>query len=239
MLSEVDLASPPLERRAQLQASAARRGYDPASPSVRRIVADVTRFLESAVGRRLAALARAGSLSREVPFLLRIDGDPPCYLTGTIDALCRDARTVTVIDFKYALFHPGAAEAHRAQLLAYAFAAGRAHPGRKVRAVLQYLRGRGAEVDVTPGDAELRRFAAEAPRWVRSAHLGEGSRLAPAELGRSEERCRAEGCGYVVRCYPSPRLWGPQARHIYAPIGGEAPPVHSSEKPCTSTSPRA
>jgi len=206
MLSEVDLAAPPLERQAQLQASAARRGFDAGSPAVRRILRDVRRFLDSPPGRRLASLAGAGGIDREVPFLLRVGEGPACYLTGAIDALGRDRSGVTVVDFKYAVYRPGAAERYRFQLLAYALAASRAHPGRKVRAILQYLRGGGAEVDVTPSAKELGRFSAEASRLALAACRGKGERLEPAELGRTLERCRAEGCGYVVRCYRSPRL---------------------------------
>ena len=206
MLSEVDLAAPPLERQAQLQASAARRGLDPGGPAVRRILRDVRRFLDSPPGRRLASLAGAGGLDREVPFLLRVGERPACYLTGAIDALGRDRSGITVVDFKYAVHRPGAAERYRFQLLAYALAASRAHPGRKVRAVLQYLRAGGAEIDLTPSAKDLGRFAAEASGLALAAWRGEGERLEPADLGRTQERCRAEGCGYVFRCYRSPRL---------------------------------
>jgi hypothetical protein len=59
-------------------------------------------------------------------------------------------------------------------------------------------------VDVTPGERELTRFAADAPRLAWEAFRGDGERP-PAELGRDEPRCRAEGCGYVARCYPRRR----------------------------------
>jgi hypothetical protein len=207
MLAEIDLGAPPLERRAQLEAAVRRRGYDPRSPAVRRIVAEVVRFVESAPGRALAAAAPGGALLREVPFLLRLDapaGAPPaaCYLVGAIDALAIDrrARSVTVIDYKYAVPRAGAAERYRVQLLAYALAAGRAHPGCTVRARLQFLRGDGRGLDVTPAPEELARFAAEAPALAQEAARGAGDR-SPAELGRTESRCRAEGCGWVGRCH--------------------------------------
>jgi len=204
MLSEVDIAASPLERRPQLQAVALRRGYDPASPGVRRILGDVARFLESEAGRRLGRAAQAGQLRREVPFLLRLDGDgdPSCYLVGAIDALLEDRRGIEVIDFKYALARPGAAERYRLQLLAYALAAGRASPERRVTARLQFLRGSCASVDVTPAAADLRRFAREAPRLAALTHAGADLDRTPRELGRDEARCRAEGCGYVGRCFP-------------------------------------
>ena len=205
MLSEIDLAASPLERRPQLQAVALRRGYDPASKGVRRILGDVARFLESESGHRLGRAAQAGQLRREVPFLLRLDGDgvPSCYLVGAIDALLEDRRGVEVIDFKYALARPGAAERYRLQLLVYALAAGRAFPGRRLTARLQFLRGSCASVDVTPAAAELRRFAREAPRLAALAHAGADLRRTPHELGRDEARCGAEGCGYVERCFPA------------------------------------
>ena len=89
MLSEADLAAPPLERRAQLAAVAARRGYDPQGPGVRRIMAEVAAFAESAGGRRVVQAAQEGRLEREVPFLLRLSGDSrtAVYLVGALDAL--------------------------------------------------------------------------------------------------------------------------------------------------------
>ncbi|BDG01771.1 UvrD-helicase domain-containing protein [Anaeromyxobacter oryzae] len=204
MLAEADLGAPPLERRAQLAAAAARRGYDPGAAGVRKILAEVARFSESPGGRALALAAREGRVDREVPFLLRLDGDgpPSVYLVGAVDALVRERRGegLTVVDYKYATPRPGSAERYRLQLLAYVLAAARAHPGAKVRARLQFLRGDHRAIDVTPGAAELDRFARTAPRLAREALEG-GGEQAPAALGRDEARCRAEGCGYVGRCY--------------------------------------
>jgi ATP-dependent helicase/nuclease subunit A len=204
MLAEADLGAPPLERRAQLAAAAARRGYDPQVPGVRKILAEVARFAETPAGRALGDAAREGRLDREVPFLLRLDGDgpPAAYLVGAVDALVRERRGggLTVVDYKYAAARPGSAERYRLQLLAYVLAASRAVPGVNVRARLQFLRGDHRAIDVTPSAAELERFAGSAPRLVREAHAGGGERT-PAELGRDEARCRAEGCGYVGRCY--------------------------------------
>jgi CRISPR/Cas system-associated exonuclease Cas4 (RecB family) len=206
LLAEVDLGAPPLERRAQLAAASTRRGYDPAAPAVRRILGEVSRFADSTRGRILAAAARAGRLQREVPFLLRLEGSggvPAAYLVGAIDALVLDPRrrTATVIDYKYASPRPAAIERYRLQLVAYALAASRAHPGAKVEAELQFLRGdhRAVALAVEPDD--LARFAADAPRiaWEAARGLGE---VPPASLGREEARCRAEGCGYVGRCFP-------------------------------------
>ncbi len=210
MLAEADLGAPPLERRAQLAAAAARRGYDPSVPGVRRILAEVSRFADSAAGRALALAAREGRLSREVPFLLRLDPEPSgapdrapaVYLVGALDALVRERRGdgLTVVDYKYATPRPGAAERYRLQLLAYVLAASRAHPGARVRARLQFLRGDHRAVDVTPSRAELDGFATLAPRLADEARRGGGDR-SPAALGRDEARCRAEGCGYVARCF--------------------------------------
>ena len=107
-----------------------------------------------------------------------------------------------MIDYKYALPRAGAAERYRLQLLAYALAARRAHPGARVRARLQFLRGDLRSVEVAATERELEAFAREAPPLALGAHSGRGADLAPAALGRDEARCRAEGCGYAGRCFP-------------------------------------
>jgi ATP-dependent helicase/nuclease subunit A len=207
MLAEIDLGAPPLERRVQLDGVARRRGYDPRARGVRLILGDVTRFLDSAAGRALASAARAGTLRREVPFLLRL-GDsvgPRCYLAGAVDAVLEAPREIAVVDFKYAAPRPAAVARYRVQLLAYVLAAARAYPGRKVTARLQFLRGTCAAIDLTPTQAELRRFAREAPGLAAAAHAGEALRATPEALGRTVERCAADGCGFVARCFAPPR----------------------------------
>jgi ATP-dependent exoDNAse (exonuclease V) beta subunit len=210
MIAEVELGAPPLERRAQLAAAAGRRGYDPHSRGVRRIIADVARFLDSAPGLRLTRAAAAGALRREVPFLLRLDGDgmPSCYLVGAVDALVEERKAVVVLDFKYAMARAGAGERYRFQLLAYALAASRALPGRKVTVSLQFLRGSFATIDLAPSPADLHRFAREVPRLAAAAHGGADLSRSPEELGRDEARCRQEGCGYVRRCHGVGRRTG-------------------------------
>jgi hypothetical protein len=205
ILSEVDLLAPPLARRALLAASVTRRGREPTDPGPRRILQDVERFLDGAGGRRLAAWAREGVLRREVPFLLRIGGldVPACYLDGAVDALAEDGAEVRVVDFKYAMPRPGAADRYRLQLLAYSLAAGRAFPGRTVRAELWFLRGGGGVADVSPTPQDLARFEAEAPGLAQGARAGRGRDASPTSLGRDEARCRAEGCGWVARCFTS------------------------------------
>jgi ATP-dependent helicase/nuclease subunit A len=205
MLSEADLEAPPLALRAALEGAASRRGYDPRAPGVRRIVQDVGRFLWSAQGRALTAAARRGTLRREVPFTMRMEGEaraPACYLVGSLDALVDRRDGVEIIDFKYALGARAAAERYRFQILAYALAASRARPGRPVRATLQFLRGSCAAIDVTPSEEELRRFEREAPRLAAAAAAGEGLCASPAELGRTEARCRESRCELAARCWP-------------------------------------
>jgi ATP-dependent exoDNAse (exonuclease V) beta subunit len=208
-LAALDLAAPPLERRAQLVACARRLGHDPSAPAARRVLADVTRFLESPGGLWLAAQARRGALRREVPFLLRLDGGPGCYLVGAIDALAEEDGAIRIVDFKYALPRREAAERYRLQLCAYALAASRAHPGRPVRAGLQFLRGRCDAVDLTPSAGDMLRLASEAPGLASALHRGSGE-ISPGALGRTRERCAAEACGFVYRCHPGARP-GPRA----------------------------
>jgi ATP-dependent helicase/nuclease subunit A len=214
LLAEVDLGAPPLERSAQLDAAVARRGYDARSPGVRRIVREVLRFADSPAWRELAAVGRRGALRRELPFLLRLGAT---YLVGAIDLLAVDpaARAVTVVDYKYAVARPGAVERYRFQLLAYALAAARAHPGFAVRARLQFLRGDARAVDVTPTPGELERFAAEAPALAAAARA-EGERDVAA-LGRTPARCRAEGCGWASHCH------GPSTPGMTLPAGAPIP----------------
>jgi ATP-dependent exoDNAse (exonuclease V) beta subunit len=200
MLAEVDLSAPPLERRALLAAVASRRGYDPQTPGIRRIAAEVLAFFECAAGRRLGRAAREGRLSREVPFLLRAGGAPAVYLVGAIDALVRGrGDELTVVDYKSATPRPDAAERYRVQLAAYALAASRAFPRARVRAELQFLRGDRRTLDLTPGPDDLARLEALAPRLATLAATAR--EVSPAELGRDRARCAAEGCGYVTRCF--------------------------------------
>ncbi|HYD42995.1 MAG TPA: UvrD-helicase domain-containing protein [Anaeromyxobacter sp.] len=210
MLAEADLSAPPLERRTLLAAVATRRGYDPQSPGVRRILFEVLAFAESAAGKRLVQAARDGRLSREVPFLLRLDGAgaTAVYLVGALDALVRGPAKdeLTVIDYKYATPRPESAERYRLQLAAYALAASRAFPRLRVRATLQFLRGDLRTLDLTPTPAELQRFEELAPRLAQE--LAARRAPTPEELGRDAARCSAEGCGYVGRCYRGER--GPQ-----------------------------
>jgi len=204
LLAEVDLLAPSSSRRVLLAAAAERRGDDPKRPGTRRILDDVLRFLDSPAGQRLAGWARAGSLQREVPFLLRLPGSPSCYVDGAIDALAVGAGGVEVLDFKYAPYHPGAEERYRVQLAAYALAASRAFGGQSVRATLHFLRGVPRTVDVTPSEEVLLRLAAEIPLLVLGAARGDGRDLTPAAVGRDEVLCRAEGCGFAKRCFPTP-----------------------------------
>ena len=142
---------------------------------------------------------------------------------------------VAVVDFKYSAGRGGERERYRLQLAAYALAAARAFPGRTVRARLQFLRGGLAAADLTPSPAELDRFAAEAPRLALGAFRGEGEWRSPAELGRSEARCRAEGCGYLVRCFPAPpgraspaRAARPEPARAGAEVAPAAVPVRGA-----------
>jgi len=65
--------------------------------------------------------------------------------------------------------------------------------------VLQFLRGDLRSLDLTPAPADLARLEQLAPRLAADAvTLRERT---PAELGRTAERCRAEGCGFVGRCF--------------------------------------
>ncbi|HET7754683.1 MAG TPA: PD-(D/E)XK nuclease family protein, partial [Anaeromyxobacteraceae bacterium] len=202
MLAEVDFTAPPLARREQLAATAARRGHDPSSPGVRRIAADVWRFIDSPAGRRLAQLSARGAVRRELPFVLRLDGDgvAPCYLVGAIDALVEERAGLTVVDFKYAMPRADAVARYRHQLLAYAVAAARARPRVEIRARLQFLRGPCTEVDVTPTQGELDAFAREAP-FLAARMMTQQEAPSVADLARTAERCSADGCGFVSVCH--------------------------------------
>jgi hypothetical protein len=207
MLAEIDLAAAPADRRAQLAAVAVRRGYDPEGEGVRRIRQEVTRFLASPPGTALLEAASAGRLRREVPFLMRLDGDqaggpPACYLNGAIDALLapRAGEPLLVLDYKFALPRLESAERYRLQLAAYALAASRAHGGAAVEARIQFLRGDFSALDVTPTAEQLSALARTAPALALGVATGAGDQP-PEALGRDRPRCRAEGCGFVERCF--------------------------------------
>ena len=207
LLAEVDLAAPPLERRALLAAAASRRGEDLRRPGVREILEEVERYLVSPAGDELARAARAGRLRRELPFLLRLPGEPPCLLDGVVDALDTGdegaAQPVRVVDYKYARYRPGDEERYRTQLAGYVLAVARAFPGRAIRAELHFLRSLTV-VDVTPGEESIAALAMAAPALALGAVRGEGRDRSPAALGRDEARCRAEGCGFTGRCFGAP-----------------------------------
>jgi ATP-dependent exoDNAse (exonuclease V) beta subunit len=215
LLAEVDLGAPAgPERRALLEAAAARRGEDPRRPAVREIVDEVEGYLDGAGW--LSGAAATGTLRRELPFVIRLEGERAegiapaeagavgagaVYLDGTIDALVATPDEVRVVDFKFARHHPGAEERYRFQLAAYALAAARAFPGLPVRAELHYLLGGGRVVDVTPAPGEVERLARDLPGLARAAARGEGRDASPGTLGRDVARCAAEGCGFVARCF--------------------------------------
>ncbi|MGA8891416.1 MAG: PD-(D/E)XK nuclease family protein, partial [Anaeromyxobacteraceae bacterium] len=212
LLAEVDLGAPAgPRRRALLEAAAERRGEDPRRAAVREIVEEVEGYLGRGDGVELERAAREGWLWRELPFVIRVgggraEGIAPAeagavYLDGTIDALVAAPDAVRLVDFKFARHLPGAEERYRFQLAAYSLAATRAFPGRPIRAELHYLRGGGRLVDVTPSPEELARLARELPALARAAARGEGRDAPPATLGRDRERCTAEGCGFVARCF--------------------------------------
>jgi hypothetical protein len=141
-----------------------------------------------------------------------------------VDALWEEGGEGVVVDFKYAVGRAGERERYRLQLTAYALAASRAFPGRSVRAGLQFLRGGLAEADLTPSPAEMARFAAEAPRLGLGVFRGDGEWLAPADLGRTEARCRAEGCGYLGRCFPA-RPGAAASARLAASVASQAAPA--------------
>jgi ATP-dependent exoDNAse (exonuclease V) beta subunit len=214
LLAEVDLGAPAGPgRRGLLEAAAERRGEDPRRAAVREIVDEVERFLASPDGAFLRGAAVDGRLRREIPFVIRANGDldegvapaeaGAVYLDGTIDALVVGPGEVRVLDYKFAHHHTGAEDRFRFQLTAYALAAHRAFPGRPVRALLHYLRGGGRTVDVTPGPEAIDRLAQDLPALARAAARGEGRDLPPTTLGRSESLCRSEGCGFLRRCFPA------------------------------------
>ena len=193
LLAEVDLAAPPLERRALLAAAAARRGDDPGRPGVRRIVEDVVRFLASPAGDRLAAAARGGALRRELPFLLRLEGAPRLLPRRRHRRADRERRTA-VRGPRLQVRRPprpGPRSATGVQLAAYALAASRAFPGRPVRAALHFLRGapRGRR------DARPRRTWPASPRrprrWPLAAARGEGRDRSPGRAGARRGRAAA------------------------------------------------
>src|SRR5207248_2810315 len=105
-------------RRAELERAVALEGHDPAEQGA--VLDAASDFLDSALGRRMAQ-ARPERLRRELPFTLRLPGDPEAIVRGQIDALLLDDGAATVIDYKLSQARDLAR--YEAQLDAYALAA--------------------------------------------------------------------------------------------------------------------
>jgi ATP-dependent exoDNAse (exonuclease V) beta subunit len=76
-----------------------------------------------------------GDVRFELPFSMRVNGDPPLLVHGVIDALvARADGSLVVVEFKTG--RP--ASWHAAQVALYEDAVGRLFPGRPVRSLLAY-----------------------------------------------------------------------------------------------------
>ena len=153
-------------------------------------------FLDSALGRRMAA-ARAGELMRELPFALHLkDERVELLVRGQIDALLLDAGEATVIDYK--LSQARDPDHYGNQLDAYALAAGELlREPRPVRTGIVFLRSPGtpfAARDPSAAGEVRARLLAAARAIAEGRRTGEWS-------GVAEQRCREIGCGFVSRCH--------------------------------------
>lgn len=118
----------------------------------------LARLLETQTGQRLAAAHGTGTLRREWPFRLALEGGPT--MAGVLDALWEEEGTVCILDYKLA--SPGEApeELGKLQMAFYGTAARRLFPGRKLDLSLLFLRtGEAVPLDaagIVPEEVENR-----------------------------------------------------------------------------------
>jgi ATP-dependent exoDNAse (exonuclease V) beta subunit len=166
---------------------------------------DVLAWVEGVLGTPFfrAAAKTPARVHRELPFALRLDGEPGSpglVLRGQIDLVVETPEAVLIVDYKTSKAPPAGLEPYRFQLECYALAARRLFGAAKaVKAGLVFLR----EDD-------------RAPRWLDgvgtteatgAALLADATALATAQREdtwglRDRATCEALGCGYVYRCHP-------------------------------------
>lgn len=184
-------------RRAELARLLELSGEDPEAHG--ELLDAASAFLDSPLGRRMAQ-ARREHLKRELPFILRLEGDrgAEVFVRGQIDALLLDQGAATVVDYKLSQARDPARYA--AQLDAYALAASELTEGAvAVRSGIVFLRSKGAPfAEHQPAPAgEVRLRLLQAGEAIVS---GRATGVWPKV---DEPRCRELGCGFVRRCHPA------------------------------------
>lgn len=187
------------DARKELERLLAEEGEDPSRHA--EVLNAAVAFLDSPLGKRMA-VAKAGRLKRELPFVLRLarEGSPELLMRGQIDALLLDGDAATVVDYKLSKARP--VERYSAQLDAYALAARELTSGAvPVRTGIVFLRSPGAPfVERAPPDER-------GLNAIRESLLDAGSDIAHGRATgewRKIDRagCERLECGFIGRCHP-------------------------------------
>jgi ATP-dependent exoDNAse (exonuclease V) beta subunit len=208
VLERVDLkltyASPKAQRE-HLEGLVWEEGADPSAANAREVVGWAQRFLGTAFARRLAA-AGPNRVHREIPFLLRLEGEGGCkiHLKGQVDLIFEDDEGgAMVIDYKTGERQPEGLASYQFQLDCYALAAHNlVKKGVPVRTGVAFLQQRSPEPEMRPpsSDEDLRAFERRlvqaTSQLLEATDRGEWA-------GLPRNRCSEIRCGYLYRCHAS------------------------------------
>ncbi len=208
VLERVDLkltyASPKAQRE-HLEGLVWEEGADPSAPNAREVVGWAQHFLSTAFARRLAA-AGPNRVHREIPFLLRLEGEGGCkiHLKGQVDLIFEDDEGgAMVIDYKTGERQPEGLAPYQFQLDCYALAAHNlVKKGVPVRTGVAFLQQRSPEPEMRPpsSDEDLRAFERRlvqaTSQLLEATDRGEWA-------GLPRNRCSEIRCGYLYRCHAS------------------------------------
>jgi ATP-dependent exoDNAse (exonuclease V) beta subunit len=201
-LTALDRGGEPLQ--AQLKEILWMQGIDPSAASARQILSWMEAFSKTSFVHRLSKAGPA-RVHRELPFLLRLDGDlggPTVYLKGQIDLLFEDEEgRAVVIDYKASARPPAGLAPYVFQLDCYRLAAQQfVRPGVSVIAGLVFLQQKSPEPDFWPDPEALQSGFAQKLR-AAAAEMSQVSSRSHWP-GREQLECASSRCGYQYRCHP-------------------------------------
>jgi len=189
-------------KRKQIDNLMLKRGFSLTSSEVKGIKEDLLTFLSSDLGIALSRV-REGHIFREVPFMLRLQGDDfprVIVLQGVIDLLFQDSKGVwTVVDYKYSVGRGMDRERYQIQLMAYALAVARRMKQDKVKAIIKAI----GEKEKSLKEWE---FAEIELRDINQKITGHACEIAKRQMENTPsvwvrgEDCKHLDCVYQKRC---------------------------------------